>query len=137
VLEISSLNAPWTIEYISNTEESLPANTGLLSARMGTHWRLEDQSITEEIWIRASGLPFDYEPIRWDTLLLDAQQVVSQVGPALVLAVTAVKTAAAAVIGLLFTNLPSQSSYKNGLMIATIFERIHRSRSNATFFSKV
>lgn len=103
VFEISSLNARWSLEYISDNEESLPANTGLVSTRTSTNWRLEDQPITQEIWIRANGLPPDYQPARWDTLLLDAKQLVSQVGPALVLAATAVETAASAIIDYLFT----------------------------------
>jgi len=103
VFEITSFKAPWTIEYLSDNEESLPASAGLINAHISSYWELDDQSITEEIWARANALPFDFEPARWDTLLLDARQLLSQVGPALVLAATAVETAASAVIDHLFS----------------------------------
>ena len=100
--EISSANAPWTIDYVSDGEDPLPANTGI-SSRTNTPWQFQDQSITGEIWEMANSLPFDYEPPRWDTLLLDAQQLLPQLGPALVLAATAVETIASAVIDYLFS----------------------------------
>ncbi len=47
---------------------------------------------TSEIWSEVNALPINYEPGRWDILLLDARALLPDIGPALVLAMSALET---------------------------------------------
>jgi hypothetical protein len=58
----------------------------------GVSWRWQILALHEDLWQAAAALPDDFEPTAWDTLLLDALDLLPEVGPALVLASAAVET---------------------------------------------
>lgn len=82
----------WRLDYLTDGGEPLPASPELIRRRMGGvgQWRLT--ALTADVWAQVLGLPDDYEPPVWQTLLLDAQALLPEVGPALVLAAGALET---------------------------------------------
>ena len=57
------------------------------------HFHFSYAAVTKEIWDEVFELPFDYEPPSWVPLLLDAQDLLPRIGPAIVIAFTALEVA--------------------------------------------
>jgi len=94
IREIDLTNVLWRFEYLNDDGTSLERDTRYIRVRAGVSVRFEAQALLPSLWERIQALPIDYVPPRWDTLLLDAELMLPEIGPPLVLAFTAVETVA-------------------------------------------
>ncbi len=96
-LDVAATN--FTIHYLNDDGSNLSEKPGLqrIITCRAERWKyiLLDQSA----WEATSSLPANYVPSRSDTLLLDAQALPPEIGPALVLAYVAVETRIASALG--------------------------------------
>ena len=101
----------WRLDYLADDGSELPAKKGLIQSRFasGFHWRVS--VVNEAIWNRMRAVIPNYRPSTWETLLLDAKALLPEVGPALVLAFTALETLIAATLD----QLASQIDMPDGL----------------------
>jgi len=96
--EVSPTSSIWRIDYLQDDGSAVAKDPQKFRTQFGASIRFQAQGLTERTWEGVRSLPSDYSPPRWDTLLLDANLILGQVGPPLVLAATAVETIAAAVM---------------------------------------
>jgi hypothetical protein len=86
--------AIWRITYLRDDESEFgPAlDEGIVRARNSVRWRVKLLALRPSLWEEAEALDEDFEPTAWDTLLLDALDLLPEIGPVLVLAYTALET---------------------------------------------
>jgi hypothetical protein len=82
----------WRLEYLNDDESELAPQEGLVRARLGASWEANLFGVMPDFWAAVQDLPADFEATPWDTLLLDAVDLLREIGPALVLAVAAIET---------------------------------------------
>ena len=81
----------WHMRYLNDDESELKEETGLVRGR-GVHtFQTSFVALTSKVWSEVFNLPPDYEPPPWESLLLDATVEMPSIGPALVLAATALE----------------------------------------------
>lgn len=81
----------WRIRYLNDDETELEPDEKLVRGRGVLNWSFGWNAVTKQVWEDIHKLPFDYKPPPWDELLLDAQSDLPRVGPAVVLAATALE----------------------------------------------
>lgn len=106
IFPLNPTETSYSLEYLSDAGEELPKEVGLVRRRYKIRSSGRLQAVTEVIWHRVKSLPFEYEPSTWDNLLLDAELLVPQVGPVLVLAHSAIETAVSATLNHLASGTP-------------------------------
>jgi hypothetical protein len=79
------------LQYLNDDESPLEKKEGLLRAVGGGRVMFSHVALTQEVWSDVSDLGPDYEPRPWESLLLDAKSELPEVGPAIVLASTALE----------------------------------------------
>lgn len=93
---ILALGTSYWVTYLDDARAELPSEKGLVRRRGAVGFAIEGVlSITPDSWAEFSAV-LPSQVTTWDVLLLDAYQLLPQIGPALVLAWTAVETAATA-----------------------------------------
>jgi hypothetical protein len=95
---VNPTSAPWRIRFLDDRGDELPVDPRLARGKGAIGFSTHLLGIPPQIWERVAELPLRYIPPTWDTLLLDADLLMPQVGPALVMAATAIETLAAAVL---------------------------------------
>ena len=98
IREVDPTAVLWRFEYLNDDGTPLAHDQRYFRVRAGVSFRFEAQALLQAQWERIKALPIDYAPPPWDTLLLDAELMLPQIGPPLVLAFTAVETVAMATI---------------------------------------
>src|SRR5205814_156284 len=81
----------WVIDYMSDDGEPRADRKGLQRRQMGIAYRFRLVGLDLGAWEDTWTLPADYAPPVWDVLLLDAQSLLPAVGPAIVLAYSALE----------------------------------------------
>ncbi len=81
----------WRLQYLNDDETELAADEKLVRARGVVRFSLRLIALNKQIWEDIHELPPDYEPPPWEDLLLDAQADLPRIGPAVVLAATALE----------------------------------------------
>ena len=81
----------WRMRYLNDDESELKEEAGLVRGRGTLQWSFSFVALTNKVWDDAFSLPPDYEPPPWEGLLLDATVEMPSIGPALVLAATALE----------------------------------------------
>jgi hypothetical protein len=81
----------WRIRYLNDDETELEPDERLVRGRGALHFSLSWIALTKRVWEDVHELAPDYEPPPWEELLLDAQSDLPRVGPAVVLASTALE----------------------------------------------
>jgi hypothetical protein len=81
----------WRMRYLNDDESELKEEAGLVRGRGVQSFSSSFIALTNEIWSDVFSLPPDYEPPPWESLLLDATVEMPSIGPALVLAATALE----------------------------------------------
>ncbi len=101
----------WHMVYLTDNEEELPFDQTLIRRRYGTNlaWRLS--VVNQDAWTKVQLLPPNYTPHPWDTLILDANAALPDVGAALSLANAALEGFSIAMIG----KLASAATLPTGL----------------------
>ena len=82
----------WRLDYLTDSEEQLPLNPALFRRRQGAPFSFRVTGINEHIWTKTQALPPNFELPTWETLLLDSEALLPEVGPAIVLAYAALET---------------------------------------------
>jgi hypothetical protein len=98
VVTIGSLIKPVDIdsiilnmEYLTDKGEKLQLQEGYLRGRYKLIFKKSAHGITNEVWDKIQQLEHDYTPPIWYTLVLDADSILPDIGPSLVLAFTAIE----------------------------------------------
>jgi hypothetical protein len=86
VQSLDPARAIWRVDYLTDSGELLPSVPGLHRRRFGSHGRFAVTALTKALWEQVQGLPSDFAPWSWDTLLLDAEALLPDVDAAIALA---------------------------------------------------
>ena len=92
--KIRPINFPytsWQLQYLNDDESELDKTEGLVRSRGAKTFAFSWTALNNDIWERIFELPPDYIPPQWDTLLLDANETLPEIGPSVVLAETALE----------------------------------------------
>ncbi|MFH1716881.1 MAG: hypothetical protein ABIF19_05985, partial [Planctomycetota bacterium] len=81
----------WRMSYLNDDESKLPRGKGLVGGHFARGISFSCTAINNEVWEDIWKLPLDYVMPPWENLLFDAQESVSEVGPSVVLAATALE----------------------------------------------
>jgi hypothetical protein len=86
------LGSNWRLDYLNDDYQDLQHEPDKIRRRLGASFGWKICGITEEVWSKAHTLSSSYCPSSWESLILDAEMLLPEVGPALVLAATALET---------------------------------------------
>lgn len=92
--QIRPLNFPWIswrIRYLNDDETELDKDENLVRGRGTLQFSLIWIALNKKVWEDVHSLPVDFEPPAWEGLLLDAQEELPAIGPAIVLAATSLE----------------------------------------------
>lgn len=92
--QIRPLDYPWgtwRIQYLNDDGTELDVDERLVRGRGALHVSFGWIALNKHVWEDVHRLPPDYEPPPWEELLLDAQSDMPRIGPAVVLAATALE----------------------------------------------
>lgn len=92
VKPLSETSTIWRIEYLNDDESDLEPAEGLHRATFAVTWQWRVFGLRKDLWEAARALPDDFAPTPWDTLLLDAVDLLPDIGPSIVLAFAAIET---------------------------------------------
>ena len=81
----------WNLQYLNDDESELEKSHELVRGRFGRRFTYSWTALTSEIWEDIHSLPVDYRVAHWETLLLDANAAMPDVGLSIVLAATALE----------------------------------------------
>jgi hypothetical protein len=95
---------------LNDDESELKEEAGLVRGRGVRTFQTSVVALTNKVWSNVFDLPLDYEPPPWESLLLDATVEMPSIGPALVLAATALEVFISRVLDRLAPNkvIPSE-----------------------------
>jgi hypothetical protein len=93
--------SPWALEYLTDDGSSLQLEEGKFRKRHGTFFKMNVAALTTEVWKKIESLPVEYNPAAYDRLLLDAEASLPDLGPAIVLAFSALETLISASLAVL------------------------------------
>ncbi|QFY05602.1 hypothetical protein GBF35_01920 [Nonomuraea phyllanthi] len=88
---LSPLKTVWRFKYLNDDETPLEPDPPFVRERYGVARTLQSIGLNLDGWNAIAKLPWGYDPAAVDVLLLDAQDSVDEIGPAIVLAATAVE----------------------------------------------
>lgn len=89
---ISEHSVPWKLAILNDDETEVEPVDGQWRRRLGSAFWLQYTALDSYAWSAITALPINYEAQSSDELLLDADPLLPQVGPAIVLAYAAVET---------------------------------------------
>lgn len=92
--QVRPLNFPWItwrLQYLNDDETELEKKEGLVRGRGTFQFSFSWIALTKKVWDDLHNLQPDYEPPPWESLLLDASAELPSIGPAVVLAATALE----------------------------------------------
>ncbi len=81
----------WNLQYLNDDESELEKNRELVRGRWARRFTFSWTGLSTEIWDEIHSLPVDYSPPHWESLLLDANAAMPDVGLGIVLAATALE----------------------------------------------
>ena len=76
----------WRLDYLNDKGERLPQDEAKFRRRFQGPVKGTFTGLTKEMWDRAKALPPGFNIYIWDSLLLDAEALLPQIGPAIVVA---------------------------------------------------
>jgi len=83
----------WVIRYLADDESELPETAGFVRIRGHAPFEFIFTGFDEHSWHAAQRLGTDFTPLLWESLHLDARFLLPEVGPAIVLAYSAIEAA--------------------------------------------
>lgn len=92
--QIKSINSAKTnirIDYLNDDSSPLEKKEGLLRGRFRKGFKIEIVTITKEVWDDIHSIPLFQELPIWQSLLLDAESILPEIGPSIVLTFTALE----------------------------------------------
>ncbi len=82
----------WRLDYLTDNQERLPRDPRLIRTRLAAGLKFTTIGVNRNIWARLEGIPRGFEQATWDSLLLDAKELLPEVGVSIVVAYTALET---------------------------------------------
>jgi hypothetical protein len=110
IREVTPVTVIWRCEYLNDDGTPLVPDDRYIRVRTAVAFNFEGQALLKQHWDKIHTLPVDYAPPIWETLLLDAELMLPQVGPALVLAFASIETIASATMNHLAGHSPTPAS---------------------------
>jgi hypothetical protein len=92
--QIRPLDHPWgrwRLDYLRDDETELEVDEGLVRGRGALAASFSWVVLNKQIWDDVHSVPPDFDPPPWEELLIDAQADLPRIGPAVVLAATALE----------------------------------------------
>jgi hypothetical protein len=91
IAQLTPDNTLWRLIYLNDDETPIAADREQIRSFTANQVRISTVGVDSAIWESAKSLSENFEPPVWDTLLLDAEKLAPHVGPAIVLANTALE----------------------------------------------
>lgn len=88
---VSPGSAPWRMDYLRDDGTDVPVETGKYRRRLFSHYTLNITVLNTAIWDEVHSLPSNYNPYTWDTLLLDAEALLPDIGASLIVGAAALE----------------------------------------------
>jgi hypothetical protein len=88
----------WITRYLQDDESELSEQPGFMRARGHAPFRFIFTGLDDHSWKLVRGLSFGFSPHLWEVLHLDARFLLPEVGPAVVLAFSAIEAASEAFV---------------------------------------
>lgn len=82
----------WRLDYLTDDEQDLPDDPALFRTRFSALRTYHFVGVSREIWDILPDIHQDFRPPAWDALLLDADALLPDVGPAIVVAFAALES---------------------------------------------
>lgn len=100
----------WKLQYLNDDETEFEKDEKFVRGRGSLQFSLSFIVLNKAVWGDIHGLPPDYEPPPWESLLLDANAELPSIGPSIVLAATALEVFISQVLDQLATvkNVPME-----------------------------
>ena len=92
VKPLSPESTVWQLRFLRDDGSELEKTPGLHRGLGGVGGRWEVTALGAELWNAAKDLPTEFEASAWDSLFLDALALLPEIGPAIVLAFSAIET---------------------------------------------
>lgn len=105
------LGSNWRLDYLTDDCQELQHEADKIRRKFGSSFGWRICGINEEVWSKAHTLSSTYRPSNWESLILDAEALLPDVGPALVLAAAALET----LISVTLNHLASLANLPSGL----------------------
>ncbi len=83
---LSETSTFWRVDYLNDQGEQLPVEEALFRTKCGGEFRWTLVSLPPPLWDAVSNLPHSFIHHTWDALLLDAEALLPDVGPAIAVA---------------------------------------------------
>lgn len=99
-----SKDIPWELKYLTDEGQELPIEEHLCRGRYKQTREFSYAAVTTAIWDDVFNLPQNFEIPLWKTLLLDAGKILSDSGPAIVLAYSALEVFINEILNLMAAN---------------------------------
>lgn len=106
---IKPINFPlttWKLTYLNDDETELLAEKGLARIRFGKAMKYSWIAVNNQVWKNLHSLSPDYIPPTWELLLLDSNDLLPEIGPSIVLAMTALEVFISVFLDLLADRSP-------------------------------
>jgi len=85
-------DAFWLLEYLADDETPLKSDDEVIHLRCGTRVKWRPVGVNTAVWKSVGSLNENFAPSTWETLLLDAEGALPQIGASIVLAFAALET---------------------------------------------
>lgn len=76
----------WHLRYLADDESMLPEDPALRRGFGVTHFSGRLSGLNRTVWDLTWSFPFEFEPKAWESLLLDAEALLPEVGPSIMVA---------------------------------------------------
>jgi hypothetical protein len=90
--ELRAEEVPSELVYLNDDGSPLEEHEGKVRAHVNASFSTRLAAITEKGWAEVNSLPWDYELVLWDRLLLDASSLLPEIGASVVLASAALES---------------------------------------------
>lgn len=100
----------YMVEYLNNDGTQLEPHPDLIRRRWRVGGKIQLMGINDSSWLAVQSLPTPFQTSPWDELLFDATDMLPKVGPALVLAYSALETASEHACALQWTQKGNQEN---------------------------
>jgi len=88
----------WRITYLNDDETELKEDEQMLRGRGALRFAVEWTVLNKKVWEDMHALPPNFQAPPWESLLLDARAELPDIGPAIVLAATALEVFSAHIL---------------------------------------
>lgn len=92
VRPLSARSTAWRLDYLTDEGNELSPEDNKFRRRLASNFSVAIIAVNSAVWNKVDMLPNDFDPHIWDTLLLDAEALLPEVGVSLIVAFAALET---------------------------------------------